>query len=211
MPLSCCKMQIYKKNKIQARSLLCFDALIVVNSLHCSLGRRVMLTAKRVSYLAAAMILGISQSASAAQAKEEDSVYQWGRWAVLSPAAGGAEPYAAVDTPGAEFNARPGDASEFQPEIASIEVPPIPPAGPPSVVPNPPGNPPPSGDPRGTPPPILSPPVVGTNPPGTPPPSGDPRGTPPPILTSPVVGTNPQVTVPPSGDPRGTPPPILVN
>ncbi|MGD8842404.1 MAG: hypothetical protein PVJ83_02925 [Gammaproteobacteria bacterium] len=57
---------------------------------------------------------------------EQDSVYQWGRWAVLSPAAGGAEPYQAASTPGAEFNARPGDASEFQPELAGLGIPTVP-------------------------------------------------------------------------------------
>lgn len=126
-----------------------------------------MLSAKRVTYLAAAVvILGVSQTALAAQ--EEDSAYQWGRWAVLSPAAGGAEPYAAVATPGAVYNARPGDASEFQPEVASFETPPV---EPPLVVPNPPGQPPPPGGPRGSIPPLVAP-----NPPGAEPPSGGPRG-----------------------------------
>jgi hypothetical protein len=137
-----------------------------------------MRSLRRIGYLVAATILGISQ-AGMAQAKEEDSAYQWGRWAVLSPAAGGAEPYVAPDTPGAEFNARPGDASQFQPEILSVGTP----SGPPGVVPNPPGNPPPSGDPRGTPPPIIPPGVV-SNPPGSVPPTGDPRGSPPPIVGS---------------------------
>jgi len=81
-----------------------------------------MHSVRRIGYLLAATILGTSQ-AGLVQAKEEDSAYQWGRWAVLSPAAGGAEPYVAPDTPGAEFNARPGDASQFQPEVASIQPP----------------------------------------------------------------------------------------
>jgi len=100
-----------------------------------------MLSAKRVIYLAAGMVLGVSQTVLAAS-NEEDSAYQWGRWAVLSPAAGGAEPYVAVDTPGADFNARPGDASEFQPELASVETPVVPPIErPPGVVPVDPGQP----------------------------------------------------------------------
>jgi len=152
-----------------------------------------MRSVRRISYLAAATILGISQ-AGLVQAKEEDSAYQWGRWAVLSPAAGGAEPYVAVDTPGAEFNARPGDASQFQPEILSVGTAPEPPVQPPIVVPNPPGNPPPIGDPRDG----LLPPVVTPNPPGSPPPVGDPRGS---LLQSPVVTPNTPVA-PPSGDPR---------
>jgi len=78
----------------------------------------------QVSYLAAVTFLGISLVPFSAQAKEQDSAYQWGRWAVLSPAAGGPEPYVAVKTPGAEFNARPGAASESQPEVASIGTPP---------------------------------------------------------------------------------------
>jgi len=82
-----------------------------------------MRSQRPIVYLAAAAILGICQT-GLAQAKEEDSAYHWGRWAVLSPAAGGAEPYVAVKTPGAEFNARPGDASQFQPEILSGNTPP---------------------------------------------------------------------------------------
>lgn len=131
-----------------------------------------MPSVRQVSYLAAVTILGISLAPLSAQAKEGDSAYQWGRWAVLSPAAGGAEPYVAVATPGADFNARPGDASEFDPEIASVGTPP-PSSGPPVVEPNPPGSPPPIGDPRdGL---IQTPPVVVQNPPGSSPPVGDPR------------------------------------
>ena len=83
-----------------------------------------MRSQRPIVYLAAAAILGICQT-GLAQAKEEDSAYHWGRWAVLSPAAGGAEPYVAVKTPGAEFNARPGDASQFQPEILSVGTAPV--------------------------------------------------------------------------------------
>jgi hypothetical protein len=130
-----------------------------------------MRSQRPIVYLAAAAILGICQT-GLAQAKEEDSAYHWGRWAVLSPAAGGAEPYVAVKTPGAEFNARPGDASQFQPEILSTGTPPPPPLQPPIVVPNPPGSPPPIGDPREG---LLQPPVVTPNPPSGSPPVGDPR------------------------------------
>jgi hypothetical protein len=128
------------------------------------------------------LAFGAGQQAWAAQQQEDDSVYRWGRWAVLSPAAGG-DSYEGSETPDAANNARPSDASAFQPEIASVGVPPAQPTQPPVLVPNPPGNPPPSGDPRGTPPPIISP-IVVPNPPVTAPPSGDPRGTPPPILVN---------------------------
>lgn len=47
--------------------------------------------------------------AAMAQQKEEDSAYRWGRWAVLSPAAGGAEPFVAALEPGSQFNPRPED------------------------------------------------------------------------------------------------------
>jgi hypothetical protein len=105
-----------------------------------------MKTASQVITLAAGVLLGSTQQVFAAQQVEEDSVYHWGRWAVLSPAAGGAEPYAEADAPGAAFNARPGDASEFQPELASIDTGPV--LLPPAVVPNPPGASPPIGDGR---------------------------------------------------------------
>jgi hypothetical protein len=123
-----------------------------------------MSSVRQISYLAAVTILGISFVSLSAQAKEQDSAYQWGRWAVLSPAAGGPEPYVAVKTPGAEFNARPGDASEFQPEIASFGTPP---SGPPSLVPNPPGQLPPIGGGRPRPPeaiPGTEPPIGGGRP-----------------------------------------------
>jgi len=117
------------------------------------------------------IVLGASQLTVAAQAKETDSVYQWGRWAVLSPAAGGVQPFVAARAPGADHNARPGDAG-FQPEVLGGGAPP----GPPVVVLNPPGNPPPIGDPRDTPPgeTPIGPPVVVPGLPGSPP-VGDPR------------------------------------
>jgi hypothetical protein len=121
-----------------------------------------MRSQRPIVYLAAAAILGICQT-GLAQAKEEDSAYHWGRWAVLSPAAGGAEPYVAVKTPGAEFNARPGDASQFQPEILSVGTAPVPP-GIGDIVP---------GDPIGNlplppPPPPAVPPSIGDLNPGQP-------------------------------------------
>ena len=63
-----------------------------------------------------ALALGMSAAANAAKQKEEDSVYKWGRWAVLSPAAGG-QPYVAALTPDAVNNSRPGEADEFQPKV----------------------------------------------------------------------------------------------
>lgn len=56
-----------------------------------------------------------------AQEPGGDSAYQWGRWAVLSPAAGG-EPFRAPDAPGSDFNARPSDADAFQPEVLRTQV-----------------------------------------------------------------------------------------
>mgnify|MGYP001554667771 CR=1 FL=1 len=126
------------------------------------------------------------------QAKEQDSVYKWGRWAVLSPAAGG-EPYVEALAPDAANNARPGEASEFQPELASVGGPVDPTV--PVIVPNPPGTPPPTGDPRDG---LLLPPVVTPNPPGAPP-TGDPRDG---LLMPPVATPNPPGALPPGGDPR---------
>jgi hypothetical protein len=84
-----------------------------------------MKRAKRIVVLATGMVLGAAQGAWAAQQPpEEDSAYRWGRWAVLSPAAGGTEPYVQVATPGADYNARPGDASQFDPVVLSTETPP---------------------------------------------------------------------------------------
>ena len=119
--------------------------------------------------LAITAALALGQNA-VAQDTTEDSAYQWGRWAVLSPAAGG-EPFRAPDAPGSDFNARPSDADAFQPEIASISSPPL--SQPPIVVPNPPGQQPPSGDPRdGL---LPQPPMVVPNPGGGQVPGGDPR------------------------------------
>jgi hypothetical protein len=91
-----------------------------------------MNAAKNLITASVLLALGVSTGVYAAP-KEEDSAYQWGRWAVLSPAAGGQDPYVAVNTPGADFNARPGDASEFEPKIEP--GPPVPP--PPTVTDDP--------------------------------------------------------------------------
>ena len=87
--------------------------------------------------VALVLVFGASQEVWAAQQKENDSVYRWGRWAVLSPAAGG-DSYKSSVTPDAANNARPGDAVEFQPVVASVGspiVPPVRPPGPPSIGP----------------------------------------------------------------------------
>lgn len=118
---------------------------------------------------AAVLAAGITLSSAAvvsAAPTEGDSAYRWGRWAVLSPAAGGAEPYVASDTPGAQYNARPEDPG-FERNFTLND-----PGSPPVVVPNPPGDGAPPGDPRGD----ILPPMVVPNPPGTQPPTGDPRG-----------------------------------
>ena len=78
-----------------------------------------MISAKSLAALGMVFVLGTGPQVWAQE--EEDSAYQWGRWAVLSPAAGG-EPYAAPLIPDAANNARPGEADEFQPELAGIDV-----------------------------------------------------------------------------------------
>jgi len=74
-----------------------------------------MNTAKKrvVAGVALALLLG-----SAASSADEDSAYQWGRWAVLSPAAGG-EPYVERLSPAAANNLRPNDIDGTTPEILS--------------------------------------------------------------------------------------------
>ena len=67
--------------------------------------------------------LGAGQQVVAAQKKEEDSVYKWGRWAVLSPAAGGPPPYVAALEPDAVNNARPEEAEEFSPQVEGLAEP----------------------------------------------------------------------------------------
>ncbi|HHJ13550.1 MAG TPA: hypothetical protein ENJ79_04120 [Gammaproteobacteria bacterium] len=70
-----------------------------------------------ISLLAAGVILAMGSAASpAAPGKEDDSAYKWGRWAVLSPAAGQREPVARL-TPQAANNARPGEADPFDPKV----------------------------------------------------------------------------------------------
>ena len=78
--------------------------------------------------LGLALALAAGQCWATQQKKEEDSVYQWGRWSVLSPAAGGTT-YQASVTPDAANNARPSDADEFQPKIVGTG-----PEPPPAVV-----------------------------------------------------------------------------
>jgi hypothetical protein len=62
-----------------------------------------------------ALTMVLASGANAAN-QEEDSAYQWGRWAVLSPAAGG-EPYVAPIMPTAANNIRPDENGGFVPEI----------------------------------------------------------------------------------------------
>ncbi|MDT8387423.1 MAG: hypothetical protein RQ736_07910 [Thiogranum sp.] len=158
-----------------------------------------MNTTRHFAMLGLALVVSAGQSLVSAQENEQDSVYSYGRWAVLSPAAGGIEPYVATDTPVALNNTRPEEP--FGPTVLAIGIDPstpppvvVPPNPPPIIVPNPPGNPPPVGDPR--------PPVVVPNIPGTPPPVGDPRDVL--VVSEPVVlpGTS---VLPPVGDPRTAP------
>lgn len=123
-----------------------------------------MKTTKTV-FTAIAGVLLSAQAVTVMAASEQDSPYRWGRWAVLSPAAGGSEPFVAAVEPGATNNALPGEWDN--PSVTeSVSV------SPPVVVPNPPGNPAPPGDPRQS---VIEPPVVVPNPGGTAPPTGDPR------------------------------------
>ncbi|VAW74683.1 hypothetical protein MNBD_GAMMA13-789 [hydrothermal vent metagenome] len=160
-----------------------------------------MNASKHLIALAIAATTVASQGAMA-QETAEDSAYQWGRWAVLSPAAGG-QPYQAHLAPGADNNYRPGDFfdPELQAQVAPSIAIPNPPGGlpPPVTVPNPPGSLPPGGDPRGG---ITTPPVAIQNPPGGLPPGGDPRGGNS-TITPPVAVPNPGGQ-PPGGGPRGT-------
>ena len=110
-----------------------------------------MSASKHLIALAISTALAIGQSA-VAQEPAGDSAYQWGRWAVLSPAAGG-EPFSAPDAPGAAYNVRPGDL--YGPEVLSTQAPPV---GPPTV------GPPTVGDVDPTVPIITQPPTVRTPP-----------------------------------------------
>lgn len=81
-----------------------------------------MNTTSKLVVAGIALALGLSSAADAAnKKKEEDSAYKWGRWAVLSPAAGG-EPYVARLEPEAVHNARPHDSDEFHPDIEDTPV-----------------------------------------------------------------------------------------
>ncbi len=70
----------------------------------------------RTALLLAGVGLTLGQGVQAAQPKEGDSVYRWGRWAVLSPAAGGNEPFVAANMPATQYNPLPCDAG-FCPEV----------------------------------------------------------------------------------------------
>lgn len=151
-----------------------------------------MNTTRHFAMIGLALVIGTGQSLVSAQEKEEDSVYSYGRWAVLSPAAGGIEPYVATDTPVALNNTRPEEP--FGPTVLAIGIDPstpppivVPPTSPPVVVPNPPGNPPPVGDPRNV--PVVSEPVVVPGTPGLPP-VGDPRTVPVVVQQAPQVVAN---------------------
>ncbi|MGD2074897.1 MAG: hypothetical protein PVI91_02935 [Gammaproteobacteria bacterium] len=120
--------------------------------------------------LGVVLALGAGQSVCVA----EDSVYEWGRWAVLSPAAGGPAPYDAALSPDAKYNARPEEANEFSPKVLGGVQPP--PSGSPEPVPGP--EEPPGGDPRDRLPPLVEP-VPGP----AEPPTGDPRDRLPPLAT----------------------------
>jgi hypothetical protein len=81
---------------------------------------KVMNTIRHVAVLCLTLALGAGQQLIAAE-KEADSVYAYGRWAVLSPAAGGTEPYVASATPDAINNTRP--CEPFCPDVLSVGMP----------------------------------------------------------------------------------------
>jgi len=150
---------------------------------------------RSVVALALGLLVGADQTVWAEQAKTQDSVYKWGRWAVLSPAAGG-EPYVAALTPDASNNARPGDASEFQPTVILSGVGPTDPGQPPINLPPPP--------PPGVGP--IDPPAINLPPP--PPPGVGPIDPPPinlPPPPAPGVGpiNPPAINLPPPPPPGG--------
>lgn len=118
---------------------------------------------RKVAVLGFGLLMGSGQTVSAEQEKAQDSVYTWGRWAVLSPAAGG-EPYVAALAPDAANNARPGEAEEFQPIVILPGVGPIDPEQPPIDLPPPP--PPPATPPPGVGP--IDPPAINLPPPPPP-------------------------------------------
>lgn len=144
---------------------------------------------RSVIVLGFGLLMGAGQTVRAEQEKAQDSVYQWGRWAVLSPAAGG-EPYVAALEPDAANNARPGEASEFQPTVILSGAPPPPP---------PPSTPPPGVGPIDPPPINLPPPP----PPGVGPIDPPPINLPPP--PPPGVGPidPPAINLPPPPPPGG--------
>ena len=164
-------------------------------------------TQKRVMVLGFGLLMGTSQAVWSEQGEAQDSVYKWGRWAVLSPAAGG-EAYVAALTPDAANNARPGEASEFQPEVelqgggVPPGIGPIDPGQPPGNLPPPP--PPPVGvgpiDPPAINLPPPPPPPVGVGP-VDPPAINLPPPPPPPVGVGPI--DSPAINLPPPPPPGG--------
>jgi len=161
----------------------------------------------RVILIGFVLLMGAGQTVWAEQGEAQDSVYKWGRWAVLSPAAGG-EPYVAALSPDASNNARPGEASEFQPEVESTSavippgIGPVDPGQPPGNLPPPP--PPPSVPPPGVGP--IDPPAINLPPP--PPPGVGPIDPPAinlPPPPPPGVGPidPPAINLPPAPPPGG--------
>lgn len=124
--------------------------------------------------------------ASAATQSDKDSVFSWGRWETLNPAAGGLpDPTPQLSVQG--VNLRPEDSQQLTPQIQTTGGGGggTPPAGPPSVpgvVPVDPNQPIGSGPPSPPPPPPGVPGVVpvnpnqpiGSGPPSPPPPPGAP-------------------------------------
>lgn len=124
-------------------------------------------------------LLGFAGAAVAgAPGEESDSVYSWGRWETLAPAAGGVPDVSALQLEtGVEL--RPGDAAVLTPGLRSD----------------------PPGDGGSEPPAQVEEPVVVPNPPDSAPPVGDPRtsslGAGEPVLS------DPSAPVLLSGGPRG--------
>ena len=83
-----------------------------------------MTTAKKqiIAGCVLTLLFGATANAAGQKKKEEDSAYQWGRWAVLSPAAGG-QPFVSPKMPAAANNIRPDEIGDTVPQILVNDTP----------------------------------------------------------------------------------------
>lgn len=86
--------------------------------------------------LALSIALAVGSSTAASKPQDDDSVHQWGRWAVLVPEAGGeADPFIKVE---GSRDLRPEDAQEYERRARLNDSPVEPPVEPPVTPPIPP-------------------------------------------------------------------------